>query len=66
MSKFKTLYVAKEYAAKDGKVKTSWVPAGQVFLTDDGKTDMRIDLPGYSGGQLVSFRGDNSDASAAE
>ncbi|MCC6805786.1 MAG: hypothetical protein IT381_00050 [Deltaproteobacteria bacterium] len=62
MSKFKTLYVAKEYASKDGKVKTSWVPAGQVFLTEDGKTDMRIDLPGYAGGQLVSFRENPAEA----
>lgn len=61
MKKPRTLYVMRDYEAK-GEKKTARTPVGLLWEMDDGKVEFRVEVPGFSGGQLVAFRDINTDS----
>jgi hypothetical protein len=66
MKKPRTLYVLRDYESK-GEKKTARTPAGLLWEMDDGKIELRVDLPGFPGGQLIAFReADNTTQPTAE
>lgn len=61
MKKPRTLYVLRDYEAR-GEKKTARTPVGLLWEMDDGKIEFRVDVPGFAGGQLISFRDLPADA----
>jgi hypothetical protein len=63
MKKPRTLYVLRDYESR-GEKKTARTPVGLLWEMDDGKIEFRVDIPGFSGGQLIAFRDTDAIAQA--